>query len=105
MSQFLKDIVEDKDIDIKYIWSEENPAYIMMRNTSEAYFVKHTKRIIDGELWELVETGRGNANNIRVTDDFIKCNKTEYSSHTLADVVDGGKRNDWIFVTKYRIGK
>ena len=45
---FLKDIVEDKDIDIKYIWSEEKPEYVMTKNTSEASFVKYTRRITEG---------------------------------------------------------
>ena len=31
---FLRDMVEDKDIDIKYIQREENPAYIMTDNNS-----------------------------------------------------------------------
>ena len=30
----LRDVVEDKDIDIKYIQREENPAYIMTDNNS-----------------------------------------------------------------------
>ena len=30
---------------------------------------------------------------------------TEYSSHALAEVVDGENRNVWILVTRYRIGK
>ena len=42
---FMRDMMEYKDIDIKYIRSEENPADIMTKNTSEAYFVKHIKRI------------------------------------------------------------
>ena len=43
--QFLRDMVEDKDIDIQYIWSENNPADIMKNNTLEEYFLRHTKRI------------------------------------------------------------
>ena len=42
---FLKVMVEDKYIDIKYIWSEEIPASITTKNTSKADFVKHTNRI------------------------------------------------------------
>ena len=37
---FLTDMMEDKDIDIKYIWSEENPAGIMTKNDSKVDFVK-----------------------------------------------------------------
>ena len=35
---FLRNMVEDKDTDIKYIQSEENAVDIMMKNTSEADF-------------------------------------------------------------------
>ena len=77
----LRDIVEDKDIDIQYIWSEDNPAYIMTINTQKADFVKaHLKRITEGELWKIVYTGRDNINNTRVTDVIIR-DKTEYSNH------------------------
>ena len=40
---FLRDMVEDKYIDIKYIRSEENSAYFMTKNCSEVYYVKHMK--------------------------------------------------------------
>ena len=46
--------MSDKDIDIKYIGSEEIPADIIMRNTSEAEFVKHMKRITEEEIWEIM---------------------------------------------------
>ena len=42
----MSNVVEDKDINIKYIRSEENPVYIMTENNSEADGVKHMKRII-----------------------------------------------------------
>ena len=41
----LKYMVGDKYIDVKYIRIEENPAYIMTNNCSEADFMKHMKRI------------------------------------------------------------
>ena len=85
----LRDRVEDKYIDIKYIFSEENPAYIMTKNTSETAFLKHMKRITEGDLWDLVETGRENFRNTRVTYDFIKHENTEYSSHALAAFLGG----------------
>ena len=62
-------MLEDKDIDIQYTWSEDNPVYIMKKNNSEAYFSRHTERITEGELWELVDTGRDNIKNTIVTDD------------------------------------
>ena len=40
-------MVEDKDIDIKYIWSKEKPADIMTKNTSEADFLKRMKNITE----------------------------------------------------------
>ena len=52
------------------------------------------RRITEGKLWELVDTGRENVNKIRVTDDVINRDKTEYSSHTLAEVVDGINKNE-----------
>ena len=81
-------MVEEKYIDVHYIQSEDNPAYIITKNTSEADFSRHMNRIIEGELWEIVGTGRENIKKTRVTDDVITRYKTEYSSHTLAEVVD-----------------
>ena len=40
----------------------------MTKSCSEADYVKQTKRITEGELWELMQTGRDNVNNIGVTD-------------------------------------
>ena len=93
-------MVEHKDIDIQCIWSEDNPVDIMTKNTSEAYFMKHVKKITKRELWELVDTGRENVNNTRVTDDVISRDKNEYPSHTIAEVVYGKHDNDWILVTR-----
>ena len=66
----------------------------MTKIGSEADFVKHMKRITEGELWELVETGRENVKNIGVTDDITERDKTEYSIHALAEVVDGINSNE-----------
>ena len=63
---FMRDMVEDKDMDIKYIRSEENPSNIMTNNCSEDDYVKHMKSIMEGKLWELVETGGDNVKNNRV---------------------------------------
>ena len=86
--------MKEKDIGIHYIWSEENPYDIMTENTSEADFVRHTRRITEGELWELVYTGRENVKNAGVTDDIISRDKTEYSSHALVEVVNRINRNE-----------
>ena len=42
---FLQDMVDDKDIYIQYIRNEDNPVEIMIKNTSEADFSRHTKII------------------------------------------------------------
>ena len=45
---FLRDMVEDTDIDILYILSENNPVDIMKNNTSEEYFTRHMKITTEG---------------------------------------------------------
>ena len=42
---FLRYMVEEKDGDIKYIRSEENPAEIMTKNTPEVDFARHMRSI------------------------------------------------------------
>ena len=91
---FLWNMVEEKDIYIHYIRSEDNPYDIMTKNTSEADFARHIRRITEGELWELVDTGRENVKKIGVTDDVITRDKTEDSSHALDEVVDGTNKNE-----------
>ena len=80
--------MEEKDIDIKYIRSEDNPSEIITKTTSEAYSARHMKSITERELWEIVDTGRGYVNTKGVMDDVITHEKTEYSSHSIAEVVD-----------------
>ena len=87
-------MVEDNGIDIQYIHSEDKPADIMTKKSSEADCVMHMKRIIEGELWEIVDTGSENVNNTRVTHDFINRDNTEYYSHALAEVVDVKHKNN-----------
>ena len=65
---FMRYMVEEKYMEIKYIRSKENPADIMTKNFSETDYVKHTKRITEGELWDLMETGRENVKNNGVLD-------------------------------------
>ena len=97
---FLPYMAEDKDIDIQYIRRKNNPAEIMTKNTSEADFAKHMKTITQGEIWEILDTGRQNIkktgvmddvitrdNKTGVTDDVITRDKIEYFSHILAEVV------------------
>ena len=87
-------MAEENDFYIQNIWSKENPADIMTKNTSEEDFATHMRKIAEGELWELVDTGKENVNKIGVTDDVITHDKTEYSSHTLSEVVNGKNRNE-----------
>ena len=47
----------------------------------------------------------GHVNNNRVVDDVITHDKIEYSSHTLAEVVDGKHNNDWILIMRSRTGQ
>ena len=83
-----------KGIDIQSIRSEENPDDIMTKNTSEVDFARHMRRISEGEIWELMDTGRENVKKKGVTDDIITYDKTEYFIHALDEVKDGTKRND-----------
>ena len=83
--------MEGKDIDVQHIWSEDKPVDIMTKNTPEAYFSRHMKSITEGKIWELVDTGRENVKKTGFTDDVIKRDKTGYSSHTLAEVMDKKK--------------
>ena len=48
--------MKDKDIDIQYICSEDNPEKIMAKKNPEADFTRHMKIVTDGELWEIVDT-------------------------------------------------
>ena len=97
--------MEDKDIGIQYIWSEDNPADIMTNKTTEAYFLEHIRIITEKELWNLLYTGRENVKNTRVTNDVITYYKTKYSSYALAEAVNGKHKIEWILVTRSRIGK
>ena len=102
---FLQDMVEERDIDIQYIWSKDNSAEIMTKNSSEAYFASHMRNITEGEIWELVDTGRYNFKKTGFTNDVITRDKTEYSSHALTEVVDGKNRNEWVLIKRYRNDK
>ena len=44
----MRGMVEEKDMDIKYISSEEKPEYIMTNNCSEADHTKNAKKITEG---------------------------------------------------------
>ena len=63
--------------------------YLITKNSLETDLMKHAKSIREGELWEIVETGRGNVKITIVTDDVIKNDKTECSSQALSAIMDG----------------
>ena len=48
---------------------------------------------MEGELWELVDTEWDNYKKNIVTDDVINCDKNYYSSHALAEFLDGENSN------------
>ena len=102
---FLRDMVEEKDIDIQYIRSEDNPVDIMTKNTLEADFPRHMRRITEGELWELVDTGRGDIKKTGFTYGVITFDKTEYSNHAFAEVVNRINRNEEVLGTGSSTGK
>ena len=52
-----------------------------------------------------MDTGRDNFKKTGVTDDVITCDKVEYSSHELAEVVDGKKINERVLSTISRTDK
>ena len=102
---FLRGLVEYKYMGINYIRTEENPADIMTKNFSESDYVKQTMRITEVELWELVETVRDHVKNNRALYGVMDFDSTEYWSHTLAEVANGGNRNEYILVTISMVGK
>ena len=87
-------MVEEKDINIQYIWSEEKLAEITTKNSSEEYFARNMRRITEGELWEIVDTGRENIKKTGVTDYVTTCDKNEYPIHEITEFMDGENRNE-----------
>ena len=52
-----------------------------------------------------MDTKRENFKKNRVIYDVITHYKNEYSSHALAEVLDGKNRNEWILNTRSSTGK
>ena len=96
-------------MDSKDIRSEENSSDIMTKNCSEADHAKHVKIITEvweeGELWEIVETGREDFNNNWVMDGVTNCDSDEYSIHALANTVNQENVNEWLLGTISMNGK
>ena len=65
----------------------------MTKNTTEADLARHMRRITEREHWEIVHTRRENDKREGITDEVITCDNTEYSIHTLAEVMDGINKN------------
>ena len=76
-----------------------------MKNCGEADHAKHAKRITEGELWDLAETGEENVRNNGVLDGVMNCDSAEDSSHALNNDVNQDNKNDCILVTRYSNGK
>ena len=53
----------------------------MRKENSEEDFESHMKKIIEGEIWELVDTGRENFRKTGVRDYVITHDTAEYYSH------------------------
>ena len=47
---FLRDISEDKHMDLKHIWSKENPADVITNNCFKDEHAKHAKIFTEREL-------------------------------------------------------
>ena len=73
----MRGMVEEKDMDIKYISSEEKPEYIMTNNCSEADHTKHGKKITEGEIQDIMDTGRENVSNNGFMDGVKDFDSTE----------------------------
>ena len=52
-----RDMVEENNIDIKYIRSKRNPVEIMTNTCSKVDHTRNSKRIMEGEIWEFMKTG------------------------------------------------
>ena len=60
----------------------------MTENYSKDDNAKHVKMIMEGELQELVETGRGDFKNNGVTDRVTAFCSTEYYIHSISNNMD-----------------
>jgi hypothetical protein len=47
---FIRDLIKEKQLTIKFVKSEDNPADIMTKNTNRDLFQKHSKNITHGTL-------------------------------------------------------
>ena len=77
----------------------------MTNNCYETDHAKNARIITEGELWQLVETGRENFKNNGVTDGVMDFDVNEYSSHAFPNPVDQKNGSEWVLVTRYRNGK
>ena len=90
---------------MNYISSEYNPAYILTNICSEANCATQAKIIMEGELWDLVETGMHNVKNSGVMDGVMDFDPLEYYSHSRANKVNQENSNEWVLVARSRNGK
>ena len=71
-----------------HISSKEDPADIITKDCLKADYAKHTQRIVEVKLLEIVETVRDNIKNNRLLDGVMDNDLTEYSRHALAYAVN-----------------
>ena len=102
---FMMFMAEEKYTDMNYISSEYNPAYILTNICSEANCATQAKRIMEGELWDLVETVMHNVKNSGVMDGVMDFDPLEYYSHSRANKVNQENSNEWVLVARSRNGK
>ena len=77
----------------------------MTNNCSKYDHSKHPKRIMEREIWGIVETGEVNFKNNGVTDGVMDCYSLKYSSHTIAIRMDHENVSEWVLVKIPRSGK
>ena len=60
---------------------------------------------MEGEHWDLVETGMYNVKNNGVMDGVMDFDPLECYSHSRANKVNQENRNEWVLVARSRNGK
>ena len=77
----------------------------MDKTCSEGDQAIHAKRITEGEIWKIVETGRENVNNNGVVYGVTDQELTEYSSQEIYNTAKQENGNGWVLVTRSSDGK
>ena len=67
---YIRDLIREKKLEVKFIRSEENPADIMTKNTCQKLFKKHSYKVITGHLTCWRENVNSDGNITRGNDEF-----------------------------------